>query len=95
MANRPRSVPTGASVADFIASQPKEETRCDCATLVKVMRRVTGAPAVMWGPSIVGCGTYHYVYASGAGGDWARRARARRASISSRWPTWTWRRSRN
>ena len=70
MAYEPKTRPTDASVPDFIASQPKEETRRDCATLVKMMKRVTGAPARMWGPSIVGFGAYHYVYASGAGGDW-------------------------
>ncbi len=70
MADEPKTRPTTASVEAFLARVPKEETRRDCATLVKMMKRVTGAPAVMWGPSIVGFGTYHYVYASGAEGDW-------------------------
>ena len=34
------------------------------------MEEVTGEKAVMWGDSIVGFGTYHYVYASGREGDW-------------------------
>ena len=45
MAYEPKTRPTDASVADFIATQPKEQTRRDCATLVKMMKRVTGAPA--------------------------------------------------
>ena len=44
--------------------------RADCFTLLQLMREATGEPAVMWGPSIVGFGTYHYVYASGREGDW-------------------------
>jgi hypothetical protein len=44
--------------------------RKDCATVIKLMKKVTGKPAVIWGPSIVGFGTYHYVYASGQTGDW-------------------------
>ena len=70
MAYEPKTRPTDASVEAFLARVPKEETRRDCATLVKMMKRVTGAPAVMWGPGIVGFGAYHYVYASGAEGDW-------------------------
>ena len=34
------------------------------------MREVTGAEPQMWGDSIVGFGSYHYVYASGREGDW-------------------------
>ncbi len=37
-----------------------------------MMERVTGEPAVMWGPSIVGFGRYHYRYASGHEGDMCR-----------------------
>jgi hypothetical protein len=58
MANEPKTKPTNESVPDFIARQPNEQTRRDCATLVKMMKRVTGAPARMWGPSIVGVDRY-------------------------------------
>jgi hypothetical protein len=34
------------------------------------MQEVTGSEPVMWGPSIVGFGSYHYTYASGREGDW-------------------------
>jgi hypothetical protein len=33
------------------------------------MKEITGQPPKMWGPTIVGCGEYHYVYASGHEGD--------------------------
>lgn len=62
--------PTDASVEDFIAAVDGDERRADCRTLVDLMRRVTGAEPMMWGPSIVGFGTYHYRYASGREGDW-------------------------
>lgn len=43
-----------------------------CKALVKIMKRVTGEKPVLWGPSIVGFGRYHYKYASGHEGDaWA------------------------
>ncbi len=61
---------TNASVAAFIAGAGDEATRRDCATLVRMMQKVTGEKAAMWGPAIVGFGTYHYVYASGTSGDW-------------------------
>lgn len=42
----------------------------DCAKLVEIMGRATGAEPRMWGPSIVGFGSYHYKYDSGREGDW-------------------------
>ncbi|HSQ60662.1 MAG TPA: DUF1801 domain-containing protein [Acidobacteriota bacterium] len=61
---------TTASVAAFLKKVPSEETRQDCAALVKLMKNVTRSEPKMWGPSIVGFGEYHYVYASGQEGDW-------------------------
>ena len=37
---------------------------------MQIMRRVTGKRPVMWGPSIIGYGKYHFVYESGREGDW-------------------------
>jgi hypothetical protein len=62
--------PTRASVAKFLAALEDDEKRADCEVLLGLMERVTGAKAVMWGPSIVGFGSYHYRYASGREGDW-------------------------
>jgi hypothetical protein len=62
--------PTRASVEKFIAGVEDETKRQDCRTLVELMRRVTGEKPVMWGPSIVGFGRYHYRYKSGREGDW-------------------------
>lgn len=60
---------TEASVTDFIDKADSEQVREDCRTLVKMMKKITGSPPKMWGPSIVGFGSYHYKYASGHEGD--------------------------
>ncbi len=70
MAYEAKTTKTKASVTDFIAQIPREETRRDSTALVKMMKRITGEPAAMWGPNIIGFGTYSYVYASGHTGDW-------------------------
>lgn len=61
--------PTEADVDAFLATldPPRQE---DCRTLVALMHEVTGAPPVLWGPSIVGFGRYHYRYPTGQEGDW-------------------------
>ena len=62
--------PTTASVTGFIKRQSDEQTRADCLTLVALMKQVTGEKAVMWGPSMIGFGTYRLVYANGSEADW-------------------------
>jgi hypothetical protein len=64
-----KTKPTGASVDDYIASIASETRRADCRHLIRMMSRVTGEPPRMWGPSIVGFGSYHYRYESGREGD--------------------------
>ena len=61
---------TKASVAEFLRKIPDASRRRDCMTMRKLMERVTGSKPAMWGSSMVGFGTYHYVYASGREGDW-------------------------
>jgi hypothetical protein len=61
--------PTGASVDDFLAAVPAPGRRADGLLLKHMMDEVSGVSAVMWGPSIVGYGTFHYRYASGREGD--------------------------
>jgi hypothetical protein len=57
------------SVAAFLASVADERQRVDSERLIVLMSEATGEPAAMWGPSIVGFGSYHYRYASGREGD--------------------------
>ena len=61
--------PTKQSVAAFIKGVD-EDRRKDCTTLVRIMKDVSGAPATMWGTSIVGFGSYELKYASGRTADW-------------------------
>jgi len=63
------TVETEASVADFINAVDDEVKRADSWALVEIMQGVTGEPDRMWGPGIVGFGSYHYVYESGREGD--------------------------
>lgn len=58
------------SVLDFLNAVENEQRRTDSLRLLEIMTDVTGEPPAMWGPSIVGFGTYHYVYESGREGDW-------------------------
>ena len=62
--------PSAASVEKFLAGVTDPERKKDCRTLLGIMKRVTGRKPRMWGPSIVGFGSYHYRYASGREGDW-------------------------
>jgi hypothetical protein len=61
---------TKQSVTKFLAGIEHEQRRKDCRAVVKLMREVTGEKPAMWGPSIIGFGSYHYKYASGREGDW-------------------------
>ena len=63
------TVPTDASVDEFIAAVEHPTRRENAIWLKDMMERVTGWPAVMWGPSIIGFGQYHYKYDSGREGD--------------------------
>lgn len=58
-----------ASVADFINAVPNEKKRADCWIIHDMMQAISGLPAKMWGPSIIGFGSYHYTYESGREGD--------------------------
>jgi len=60
---------TGASVADYIASRASDEQRADAKKLMALFRRVTKKRPKMWGPSIVGYGSYRYTYESGRTGE--------------------------
>ena len=64
-----KTKPTDATVEGYIAAIHDESRRKDCAAMAKMMARVTRRTPKMWGPSIVGFGTYHYKYESGREGD--------------------------
>ncbi len=60
---------TDASVADYIVNRASEQQRSDCYELMALIEKVTGHRPRMWGPSIVGFGSYHYTYESGRRGE--------------------------
>ncbi|MBW3519954.1 DUF1801 domain-containing protein [Flavobacterium sp. NKUCC04_CG] len=61
---------TDVDVMDFINSYvDSEQKRQDSYALIQLMQDITGQPAKMWGPTIIGFGHYHYKYASGHEGD--------------------------
>lgn len=61
--------PTGQAVTRFIAAVEPEPKRKDAEALDRLFRQVTGFDPVMWGPSIIGYGRYHYRYDSGREGE--------------------------
>ena len=65
-----KTKPTNESVEKFLNKVSDEERRADCFAVAKIMKEITGEKPKMWGPSIVGFGSYHYKYASGREGDW-------------------------
>lgn len=69
MGTEPKTRPTGASVAAFLAEQPPAR-HADCARLLEMHERLSGEPAMMWGPSIVGFGRYLYTLADGKQYEW-------------------------
>jgi hypothetical protein len=64
-----KTKPTQQSVAAFIDALADPVKCADARALVKLMQRLTGEKPWMWGPSIIGFGSYHYTYESGREGD--------------------------
>lgn len=64
-----KTVETDADVAAFIERVEPAQRREDARVLLELFERVTGEPAKLWGPSIIGFGSYHYKYESGREGD--------------------------
>ncbi len=81
MANK--TVATEADVSAFL-NAVSDDKREDAKRLDAIFRNVTGFEPVMWGPSMIGYGRYHYTYASGREGDFLATGyspRAREFSI--------------
>ena len=67
MATEPKTKPTNASVADFLDAVEHPGRREDGKVIAAMMAEASGETAVMWGPTIVGYGSY-----KGPTGDWPR-----------------------
>jgi len=64
-----KTKPTDASIDDYLASRASPEQAADCRAIMAICKRVTKQEPKMWGPSIVGYGTYSYKYESGHSGQ--------------------------
>jgi hypothetical protein len=60
--------PTGASVSEYLASRASPEQLADCKVIMAMCKRITKKQPRMWGPSIVGYGSFTYTYESGRSG---------------------------
>ena len=63
-----KTKPTKLSVSTFIDAITDQSRRADAKALIKLMQKASGEKPKMWGPSIIGFGSYHYTYDSGARG---------------------------
>ena len=64
-----KTKPTRASVEGYIASRASEQQRVDCKELMALFKKITRQQPKMWGPSMVGYGSYKYTYDSGHSGE--------------------------
>ena len=64
-----KTKPTDASVEAYLASRANEQQRADCQELMTLFEKITHQSPRMWGPSIVGYGSYRYTYESGRTGE--------------------------
>lgn len=64
-----KTIATTEPVSAYLAGIADPQRRADCEQLQQMMQDITGCPAVMWGPAIVGFDQYHYRYDSGREGD--------------------------
>ena len=64
-----KTQPTGASVKDYLAARGSDQQRADCRELMALLEKVTQQSPKMWGPSIVGYGSYRYTYETGRTGE--------------------------
>ena len=64
-----KTKPTDASVADYIASRANPQQQADCRELMALFKKITRKTPRMWGPSMVGYGSFRYTYESGRTGE--------------------------
>jgi hypothetical protein len=69
MKSKNKTVETEASVVDYLQAISDDKRRKDCLVIIDIMKKQSGYEPKMWGPAIVGFGSYHYKYDSGREGD--------------------------
>ncbi len=65
----PKTKPTKVNVKQFMQSVEHAQRQKDGYTILSMMEKISGLKPKMWGPSIIGFGSYHYKYDSGHEGD--------------------------
>lgn len=90
--------PASTYPVELIAKVPNPRRRADAQVLAQLMEEASPEPATMWGPSIVGFGSYHYMHDSGREGDapyWVLAKIVQRGPLRSllrpRSPSLSWR----
>ena len=64
-----KTTETNISVTEFVNKVENEVKRDDSFKLIEIFKSISGFEPKMWGPTIIGFGSYHYKYESGHGGD--------------------------
>jgi len=64
-----KATPNASSVSTFVDAIADSGRRADAKLLIALMKDATGEAPKMWGPAIIGFGSYHYIYESGREGD--------------------------
>jgi hypothetical protein len=64
-----KTKPTDASVDDYIASRANAQQQADIRELMALFKKITRQTPRMWGPSMVGYGSFRYTYESGRTGE--------------------------
>ncbi|MEQ8623847.1 MAG: DUF1801 domain-containing protein [Vicingaceae bacterium] len=67
-----KTQPTNQSVESFLNAVENEQRKKDGFEVLEMMKKITGEEPVLWGPSLIGFGNYHYKYESGREGDFFR-----------------------
>lgn len=64
-----KTTETNISVTEFVNKVESGVKRDDSFKLIEIFKSISGFEPKMWGPTIIGFGSYHYKYESGHGGD--------------------------
>jgi hypothetical protein len=64
-----KTTETTLSVTAFVKKVEDKQRQADCFEIIEIMKKQSGFEPKMWGPSIIGFGSYHYKYESGHEGD--------------------------
>lgn len=65
-----KTIRNDSDVLAFLNAVDNEKRKTDSFKALALMKEISGSDASMWGDSIVGFGSYHYIYSSGREGEW-------------------------